>query len=309
VLFIDNDLEVMPGAVELLLHQFDVVPDTNATTGRVVMTDGSIQLCGAGFNIQNGVRVVDYFRSGQIFDTRIEPSGECLWVPGCLALIRTALVREHPFDSKLQYFEDNEWALRVHRAGIQGFRWVSDAVALHNLQPKFSHIVGTPARRGALMPYLADLARISSLDGYVYGEVFALIPELGSPTNPAAVQCARLCLDLITELGHARFLEMWLGGQLDPVFSSNPSSATNTLVRSRARMRDEAMTHEATVLRASVDALEAELAAEREKIGALQDITDLLEDQLAQFAKLLRHSAHPAVGHSSSGPLSDRLAT
>ena len=40
VLLIDNDVEVLPGALEHLLHQFDLHPQAAAVTGKVVFPDG-----------------------------------------------------------------------------------------------------------------------------------------------------------------------------------------------------------------------------------------------------------------------------
>jgi GT2 family glycosyltransferase len=272
VLFLDNDLEVMPGTVESLLHQFDVDPNTNAVTGRVVLTDGNIQLCGAGFRVEDGVRLVEYFASGERFDTPLAATGDCDWVPGCLALIRTALLQEFPFDPDLRYFEDNEWALRVSRAGVSGFRWVSYAVALHNHQSRFT-ASQPPERPTTLMPYVADLARLTRLDGHVYGELFNLLPELGSPTNPSAVLSARLFLDLTVELGLTRLLQLWLDGRLDALFTPNEHTPADPRHQQ----------HEPPT------ALETQLAEERVRIAALLEITDLLEHQLARSVKAARN--------------------
>ncbi|MGH9767813.1 MAG: polysaccharide pyruvyl transferase family protein, partial [Blastocatellia bacterium] len=81
-MLIDNDIEVFPGSVEHLLHCLETNPQALAATGRVILPDGSMHLCGGGYQIEDGVLNFELFGFGRQFDSWAGESGPCQWVPG-----------------------------------------------------------------------------------------------------------------------------------------------------------------------------------------------------------------------------------
>ncbi len=220
VLLIDNDVEILPGALEHLLAQFDKYPDAVAVTGRVVLPDGTTHLCGGRHRVERGVLYFGMLGGGSRFDESQGESGECGWVPGCLTLISTSHLKEHPYDLEMRsYYEDLDWCLEIEKRSAGRFYRSVEAVAIHYHEDK---VPGTwlplAERLPHLMRFLETLSYFYRKHGVVIEALFNSIPELGSSRNPVSVASARLLLDLVAHPGTEWVSQKWLAGELAPLF-------------------------------------------------------------------------------------------
>ena len=227
VLLIDNDVEVLPGAVEHLLHQFDLHPQAAAVTGKVVFPDGRVHLCGANFRVDQGVQFIELLGEGQRFDEDIGVTGTCDWVPGCMTVIRTDMLRRFPYDLEMRYyFEDNEWCHRINEAGAGKFYRVVEALGIHYHEfkgPNPSQPVEESRRE--TMKYVETLAYFYRKHDLIYVSMFHFVPELGPPTNQLNISSARIFLELVNSYGGDWVLERWNEHQLAPLFAAQSLSA------------------------------------------------------------------------------------
>jgi len=226
VLLIDNDVEVLPGAVEHLLYQFDLHPQAAAVTGKVIFPDGRIHLCGANFSVAQGVQFIELLGEGRRFDEEIGVSGACDWVPGCLTLIRTDMLRRFPYDLEMRYyFEDNEWCHRINEAGAGKFYRVVEALGIHYHESKAPD-PSQPVEesRKQIMKYVETLAYFYQKHDLIYVGMFQFVPEVGPPTSPLCISSARIFLELVNSYGGDWVLNRWNSNQLAPLFAAQSLS-------------------------------------------------------------------------------------
>ncbi len=225
VMLIDNDIEVFPGAVEHLLRCLETNPQALAATGRVVLPDGSIHLCGGGYRIEDGVLNFELSGFGRRFDEWAGESGPCQWVPGCLTLLRREALIDHPYDLGMRnYYEDLEWCYRLNQSGAGSgegiFRRVVESVALHYHETKDPNIsIPVEEKREAAMKYIETIAYFYKIHGLVIPNIFNYVPELGPQSSPVGRLSARLFLSMTNTYGTEWILKKWNSGELAPLFS------------------------------------------------------------------------------------------
>src|SRR5262245_10217325 len=221
VMLIDNDIEVLPGAVEHLLHCLETYTQALAATGRVVLPDGSIHLCGGEYRIEDGVLDFELCGFGGRFDEWDVESGPCQWVPGCLTLLRREALIAHPYDLGMRnYYEDLEWCYRLNQTGEPRFRRVAESVALHYHETKdLNSSMPVEERRKAAMKYIETIAHFYKIHGLVIPNIFNYVLELGTPASPIGRLSARLFLTLTNACGTEWVLEKWNRGELAPLFA------------------------------------------------------------------------------------------
>ncbi|MCI0389570.1 MAG: polysaccharide pyruvyl transferase family protein [Acidobacteria bacterium] len=224
-MLIDNDIEVLPGAVEHLLRCLETNPQALAATGRVILPDGSIHLCGGGYRIEDGVLNFELFGFGRRFDDWAGESGPCQWVPGCLTLLRREALIDHPYDLGMRnYYEDLEWCYRLNqsdvRSGEGAFRRVVESTALHYHETKDPNSsLPVEEKRKAAMKYIETIAYFYKIHGLVIPNIFNYVPELGAQFSPIGRLSARIFLTLTNAHGTEWILEKWNSGELAPLFS------------------------------------------------------------------------------------------
>jgi GT2 family glycosyltransferase len=215
VFFLDNDAEVFPGTIERLLDELDRHPEALATSARVVLPDGRIQICGGDVIERAGVVSFAARHAGRPFDdAEIEESVPCAWLPGCAVLVRRAAFEEFPLDPGMaRYYEDNEWSMRVARARPGALRCASRALALHHQRPQ--HRVGSSQTEiFRALPFLETIAHFYRKHVLVLDGIFGFVPEFVGSDGVRNVPAARATLDLIASRGGAFFLRHWLSGSL-----------------------------------------------------------------------------------------------
>ncbi len=230
VLLLDNDIEVLPGAVEHLLHQIEQNPQAIATTGKVVFPDGSTHLCGANFRIEPWVIGFELLAAGRRFDEPVGESGRCDWVPGCLSLFRTEVFRRYPYDLAFRYyFEDFEWCFRVSQAADGKFYRNIRALGIHYHESKLPDpLLPAQQRRRQIMRYVEMLALFYERHQLVNPVIFSFVPELKGKRDSYRIQRARLLFELINTHGSERVLDEWNNGALAHLLDDNEPSEITT---------------------------------------------------------------------------------
>jgi GT2 family glycosyltransferase len=278
VLLIDNDLEIMPGALEHLLWQLEQHPQAVAATGKVVLPDGTLFLCGGDSRVEGSVFHQELLGGGRRVDDLIGPSGPCRWVPGCLTLFRTACLQQHPYDLGMRsYYEDTEWCHRLNLAGEGKFYRCVEALGIHYHESKAPPAsLPAPQRRRRAMPYLEALAHFYRQHELIHQDLPAFVPELGHLNTRDRVQAGRLLLELINREGSDWVLQQWDRGALEPLFLASQQERLIGSLQSQI-----------TEQQSNLAALHSRLA-EREQV--LEAIHHSRSWRLMKFLGRLRHS-------------------
>ncbi len=231
VLLIDNDIEVFPGSVEHLLHCLETNPRALAATGRVILPDGSMHLCGGGYRIEDDVLNFELFGFGSRFDEWAGESGPCQWVPGCLTLLRREALIDSPYDLGMRnYYEDLEWCFRLNQSdfhsgagsGAGRFHRVVESLALHYHEMKNpNRYLPVEERRSSVMKYIETIAYFYKIHGLLIPNIFNYVPELGPQSSSISRLSARLFLTMTNTHGSEWMLEKWNKGELAPLFSGS----------------------------------------------------------------------------------------
>jgi GT2 family glycosyltransferase len=269
VLFLDDDAELRPGALEALVADLDAHPEAGAVTALVLDRDGRVFHFGGW--IEAGETVVAFTLDGRqrpANDPSLPATGPSGWVPGTAALVRTELLRSYPLDLGMAaYYEDNEWCYRVALDRPAAFRRCREAVAVHHFAaPGFN----TPfPRRSATVERLAAYARFHERHGRLMDVDFRhLLPELCGPDGEPDWDAARLLLELVTAKGTDWVLAEWYAGGLAPLFERDTGELRAVDAEARAdeaAQRAEIAEQQAELVvqtAAAAEAARADLAAE-----------------------------------------------
>jgi GT2 family glycosyltransferase len=219
VLFLDDDAELAPGALELLLTELEDHPEAAGVTATVIMEDGTIHHSGGWIETADGVVEFPLVGAGQTDPDELDPTGPAGWVPGTAALIRRATLDEFPIDPAMEaYFEDNEWCYRVASAG-GGFRRSREARAVH----RFSHKYGPEpdfASRSRAVELLHAHAAFYERHGVLLGVgLFELAPELRDLAGDRDLAAARILMELLLAKGTDWTFMEWMNGGLSGLMS------------------------------------------------------------------------------------------
>jgi GT2 family glycosyltransferase len=220
VVFLDDDAEVFPGAIEHLVHALDADPDALAVGAQVVLPSGAVQHCGGDLVAEGDLlrfRLLGY--GLPLEDPGLGSSGPCRWVAGpCVAIRRAALV-EHPLDPDMAaYYEDSEWCYRVGAVAQAPFRRAVEALVLHHHRPKEAVSRGNRNLARA-MPFVTTIAHFFARHGRILDAILDFAPELATPGGGVNVEAARSFLFLVSAKGPDWVLRHWEAGDLRLVFS------------------------------------------------------------------------------------------
>ncbi|HJQ22603.1 MAG TPA: glycosyltransferase [Blastocatellia bacterium] len=293
VMFLDNDIEVLPGAIEHLLHALESQPEVAAVSGNVVFPDGHMHLCGGDYEVTDDLLRFELLGAGQRFDEAAGGSGGCRWVPGGATMFRRDLLVKHPYDLGMhRYYEDLEWCYRLNQAGVGEFYRSARALMIHYHESK-TPPPSLPAgeRRRQSMPYIASLAHFYKRHGKILQSLFNFVPELGVPTEPLSLSSARLLLELVHVYGAEWVLDQWDREQLAPLFAVPRLLAQVEEGRQAMRaLSAEAADKEQTIQRLATGLKEKEQALQRlaaeleEKEQALEEKERALQTEQARAA-------------------------
>ncbi len=215
VLFLDDDAELMPGALERLVAELDAHPEAQAVTPLVADPDGRVIHCGG--TVEHGDDVISFRLDGfglGFDDPAVPATGVSDWAPGCGLLVRRSLLLDCPFDpAMMAYYEDNDWSLRAAAGSPGPFRRCREAVVLHHLAGR--EPAETPvAWADHTCRRLAAHARFLEVHGALMHSGGEELRELLDPTRAADPAAARLLLRLVTAYGADWLLAEWAAGDV-----------------------------------------------------------------------------------------------
>lgn len=222
VLFLDDDAELMPGALEHLVADLDGHPEAAAVTALVVDPDGTVQHFGGWVEDSGELASFELHGGGLRFDDpALASTGPSGWAPGTATLIRTRLFDEVALDSRMaSYYEDNDWCLRVERLRPGSFRRCRDAIAVHRRPAEPASGPGFD-QRASTVRRLCDHAHFFRKHGVLLGlDLPDLVPELRRADGTCDLPAARLLLTLIEARGSHWTLMEWMNGGLAPLLTA-----------------------------------------------------------------------------------------
>ncbi len=277
LLLLDNDVEVFPGTLEHLLWQMETHPDAVAVTGRVIFPNGRVHLCGADYHTADGLLHYELFGFGQHYTEPPGVTSACGWVPGCLTLVRTAMMIEQRYDLGMRnYYEDVEWCYRLNEQGRGRFYRCVEAIGLHDHEVKGADVAPTAAAHQEAMRYIETIAHFYAVHGQIIPNLFTFVPELGAADDPQSVAAARLLLTLVQSRGSEWALREWNDGRLQPLFSapqfaqSSAQPATQQSVLDQTQIELEQARTEAAHLTVELQATQAQVQHQTQAREELQ---------------------------------------
>jgi GT2 family glycosyltransferase/exopolysaccharide biosynthesis predicted pyruvyltransferase EpsI len=219
--FLDDDAELMPGALEHMIAELDEHPEAVAVTPFVVYADGTMYHFGGWVErSRETVRFEVHGHSQPLEQIRDETTGPTGWAPGTALLIRRCVFDEVPLDTRLSYFEDNDWSLRVDARWPRSFRRCREAIVMHAVPREVSRS-GSFIDRARTVIDLVNHARFLHTHGVVLVDgVSWVLPELIQPNGVLDLAAAKLLLEIVLARGVEWTLMEWMNGGLTPVFAS-----------------------------------------------------------------------------------------
>ena len=309
VLFLDDDAELLPGALEHLVSELDLHPEAGGVTATVVIPDGRVSHSGGRFDASEKIVNFTLESSGlQYDDPGIPGSGSCDWMPGTAHLVRRSTYAEFPIDPEMSsYYEDNEWSFRVAGARAGCFRRSRHALVLH-------HAVHKPwggrdfATRALLTRFISAAAHFHDAHGLLLGvpgvDVFTMMPELVRRDGTPDLAAARLLMTLTLAQGADWLLMEWMNGGLDPLLGIERAALADELLGARAQTR--ALHAELTTVRVELGAaahqLDLERAAHEHAMTRLHHIYGSRLWKLGGAYDRARRRARSVVTHSRQRP-------
>jgi hypothetical protein len=214
VLFLDDDAELEPGALDLLVCELDAHRECSAVTATVLLPDGTVHHSGGSLRESDGVVGFSLIGLGESA-SELPATGPADWVPGTAALIRRDVLEEFPIETRMSaYYEDNEWCYRVDRARPGCFRRSLEARAVHNFTHKHRPDVEL-LKRAHAVEFLHSQARFYERHGALLETVFDFVPELTDAAGVRDQRAARLLMEVLLAKGTDWTLMEWMNGNLD----------------------------------------------------------------------------------------------
>lgn len=223
VLFLDDDAELLPGSLELLVSELDDHPQCQAVTANVLSPDGTVQHSGGSYYLDSDYARFTADGSGLKFDDLTAPAtGRCDWVPGTAVLVRRSSFDAVPIDPEMSaYYEDNDWAIRMQAAFGEPFRRCREAIAIHYFGPRPT-TDSPPALADHFSRRLQTLAHFYSVHNRILSsggvEITDMLAGTGELSNDPAT--ARLLLRIAAVADPEEVAVDWMAGDFAEVLAS-----------------------------------------------------------------------------------------
>jgi glycosyltransferase involved in cell wall biosynthesis len=223
VLFLDDDAELMPGALAYMIDLLDGDPGAAAVSATVVTPDGLVSHSGGSLECRNGVASFALTGCGEPFaEAELAPTGPAGWLGGTALLARRTLLEEFPFDDGMHTnFDDNEWCYRISLARPGCLRRSREALVLHHLAGRQAG-VPQPVDAGRLVSLLTACAHFYGRHGLLLGPwSWELLPDRVAADGDLGLGDVRLLMELITAKGQEWTLAAWNAGELENLLLAN----------------------------------------------------------------------------------------
>lgn len=230
VLFLDDDAELEPDALDLLAMELDAHPECCAVSATVTLPDRTVHHSGGWVTVSDGVASFSLIGHGEPGVDGLPGSGPAGWVPGTAALIRRDVLKEFPIDEHMSaYYEDNEWCHRVESARPGSFRRSLEARAMHRF-PFALPADGDFVTRSLVVERLLAHARFYERHGVLLSTVFDFVPELRDADGRPDVPAARILMELLLAKGTDWTLMEWMNCHLDGLLGGSRRFAAQAAV-------------------------------------------------------------------------------
>ncbi len=267
VMFMDDDIELMPGALEHLVSELDLHPDVGGVTPVVVLADGRVSHSGGWY--EESPEIVSFRGESagvQFGHAEVPASGPCDWIQGT-SLIRMSLLMDFPRDVGMAaYFEDTEWAFRVAKARPGCFRRSREALVIHHSEHRLwgrrdfvglAYMAGRISASAHFYRAHCQLLRVPGMD------VFSIMPQLTRTNETLDLVGARLVMELVNTHSTDWLLMEWMNGGLDPVLGVERTTLGDELHAVRTEI--ERLRAELTAVQS--EAQDAQRQVEIERVG------------------------------------------
>jgi GT2 family glycosyltransferase len=260
VLFLDDDAELLPGALEHMMSELDRNPAAGAVSASVVLPDGRMSHSGGSLEESKEIVSFTLVASGIGFDDPALPaSGPCDWVAWTALLVRRSLLEEFPLDPGMKaYYEDNDWSFRVAKARSGCFRRSHEALAIHHAEHKpwgRRDFIG----RANMIRFISAAAYFYRAHGLLLGvpglDVFTIMPELTRTNGTLDLAGARLVMELAGTHSADWLLMEWMNGGLDPILGVERTALGDEL--HACRLESDALRTELLAARSDLEATRA----------------------------------------------------
>jgi GT2 family glycosyltransferase/exopolysaccharide biosynthesis predicted pyruvyltransferase EpsI len=221
VLFLDDDAELIDGALEHMVADLDAHPGAVGVTALVVDPSGTVQHFGGWIAVSDEDARFGHDASGlPVEHPSLPATGPSGWVPGTAALLRTRVLREVAIDDRMAaYYEDNDWCYRVEQRRPGSFRRCREALVLHRHDHGAARPPSPPlVQRYEIVERLAAHAHFFRAHGVLLDvDLRSAIPELCRPDGTTDLPAARLLMELISARGVDWTVMEWMNGGLLPL--------------------------------------------------------------------------------------------
>jgi GT2 family glycosyltransferase len=272
-LFLDDDAELIEGALEHMLADLDAHPAAAGVTALVVDLYGNVHHYGGWIAVSDETARFGLDGSGQPFDhpslCRTGPSG---WAPGTAALLRTHMLRDVELDDRMAaYYEDNEWCYRVEQRCPGSFRRCREAIVLHHHDPAAGAESSIRVvERFETFERLAAQAHFFRVSGVLLDvDLDRILPELRRPEGDMDLLAVRLLMEIILARGVAWCVVEWMNGGLRPLLYGGFERQAQVLAQARGRIME--LEHEHLGAQEQIRRLMHEQSEAREQIRWLTD--------------------------------------
>jgi glycosyltransferase involved in cell wall biosynthesis/GT2 family glycosyltransferase len=307
IMFLDDDAELLPGALEHLVADLEAHPDADAVTATVLASNGNVANSGGTLRIDGDLAMFSLLGADRPYESsQLPPSGVADWVGGGALLARRRVFESVPLDEAMSaYYEDNEWSLRVRAGGPARLRRSREALVLHHLGIRHASTAGFPERahRAAL---IGSMARFYARHGLLLAPaIHEALPELRAPDGSWDIHSARLVLELARSNGAEWLLSAWNRGELGRLLGAHREHIELARLRSAYPWLEREHEEVERLLRESGS---GDLAALEEKLAFLYRRHLRLERIERQWWWRLRRRFAPAarargvLGHARRGP-------
>lgn len=279
VLFLDDDAELIEGALDHMVADLDEHPDAAGVTALVVGPGGRVQHYGGSMAASEETVRFWLDRSGLEFDHPSLPaSGPSGWAPGTASLLRTQVLRDVAIDDGMAaYYEDNDWCYRVEQRRPGSFRRCREALVLHHHDSETE--LGPTLRlveRYEAVQRLAAQAHFFNVNGLLLDiDLVDMLPELRRPDGSTDLAAARLLMELILARGVDWTVMEWINGGLLPLLDGGHAESA----RRGARVTELQL--ESGAREAHVVDLEAHIAVLQARVEGLEHERSRADEQLA----------------------------
>ncbi|MBI2692533.1 MAG: polysaccharide pyruvyl transferase family protein [Solirubrobacterales bacterium] len=208
VMFLDDQMQLEPGALEALIDALDADPSASAVAPSVVDEPGSILHCGGWPEVDSQSITVDV--------TRNDDSTTTGWVPTKGTLFRRSVLDQLPFADDLDLpCQNADWTLRLEEHVPGSLRRCPEARVRTRAGVEAPHGSSLAERALAIRSLPAHGKFFAAHGLLVSNALLDLVPELRDPDGSLNAQAARLLLAVVEARGTDWTLMEWMNGGLE----------------------------------------------------------------------------------------------